>query len=243
MTEHLARRAASFSDTGSEYHRLRPPYLDAVVDWLLPAKAKSVVELGAGTGRLTDSLVERAQRVVAVDPSASMLAVLSARLPQVEVVQATAEETGLANNSFDAAVIAQAWHWVDPVAGSAEAARLLRPGGTLAMVWNQRIPTQGWQEEFDALQDAKRGADLVDDIDSAARPPFDGRAELHRTWSREVSPEDFLHSYTTHSPFLVAEPQEQGRRLRRWRELLDANAGPRVTEVFHTTAWRFRLPG
>lgn len=241
--DELRRRAAAFQSTGEQYHRLRPPFPDQVVEWMLPPGARRVAELGAGTGRLTDSLVERGLDVVAVDPSASMLQVLSGRLPGVRTVLATAEDTGLADASFDAILVAQAWHWMDPDAASAEAARILRPGGTLAMVWNQRVPTPGWQESFDAVQDALRGVDLIDAEASAARPPFAERGELQFTWSREVPAEDFIQNYTTHSPFLLASPEEQARRLERWRTLVEANSGELVTEVFRTTAWRFRLPG
>lgn len=239
----LGRRAAAFAATGAEYHRLRPPYPDAAVDWMLPDGARDVLDLGAGSGRLTDSLVARGLAVVAVDPSASMLAVLAERLPGVRVLEGSAEATGLPDASMDAIVIGQAWHWMDPVAASAEAARVLRPGGTLAMVWNQRVPAPGWQTEFDAIQDAARGVDLADERDAAARPPFTDRAELHLTWSRDVQAEDFLQIYTTHSPFLVADADVQADRLRRWRALLDAHAGATVTEDYATRVWRFRLPG
>ncbi len=237
--EHLRRRADTFLATGPACHRLRPPYPDAAVDWMLQPGARDVLDLGAGTGRLTDALVERGLAVSAVDPSASMLGVLAARHPGVRAVSGAAEATGLPDASFDAIVVAQAWHWVDADAASAEAARLLRPGGTLAMVWNQRELVDEWQAAFDAVQHGVRGVDLAQDAD--ARPPFGPREQLDLTWEREVSPEDFLELYTTHSPFLVLDADARAERLARWRALLEQRPGATVTERYRTEARRYRL--
>ena len=96
---------------------------------MLPARARDVHEWGAGTGLLTDSLVARGLRVIAVDPSASMLAELATRHPDVPRVVAAAEHSGQPDESADAVLVAQAWHWLDPIAAAQEAARVLRPGG------------------------------------------------------------------------------------------------------------------
>lgn len=234
-------RADSFKTIGAQYHRLRPPFPDEVVDWMLPEGAVDVLDLGAGTGRLTDSLVARGLAVTAVDPSTSMLGVLRERLPEVRAVETTAESTGLPSGSFDAILVAQAWHWMDPAAASAEAARLLRPGGTLALVWNTHVPSAGWQEEFEAIQDALRGTALLGEGRPDVREPLGACQELIFRWSREVPAEDYLRIRTTHSPFMVADDATKADRLARWRALLDANAGDTVTEGYTTQAWRFTL--
>jgi len=235
------RRAASFDELGERYHLVRPGYPDDAVDWMLPPGARDVLDLGAGTGRLTDSLVARGLSVVAVDPSERLLAVLRGRHPGVRTIVGTAERLELPDASLDAVVVGQAWHWMDVEVASTEAARVLRPGGTLAMIWNDRRPRPGWQQEFDAIQDAVRGSALVDETDSAPRPPF-GPVEVYRTsWTRELPAEDFLALYTTHSPFLVADEATQADRLRRWRALLDAHAGSSVAEDYATEARRARL--
>lgn len=242
MHDDLQSRAESFTTIGEEYHRLRPPYPAEGIDFMLPDGALDVLDLGAGTGLLTDSLVARGLSVTAVDPSTSMLDVLRERHPGVRAVQATAESTGLPDGSFDAIVVGQAWHWMDPVITSAEAARLLRPGGTLAMIWNQLVPQTPWQVEFDRIQGAPRGIDLAKDDSSDAVAPFGPRRERHLEWERDVPSENFVRLFTTHSPFLVADRDEQHRRLTQWRALVDANAGESVTEHYRTRAWRFELP-
>lgn len=235
-------RAASFALIGQEYHRVRPGYPDDAVDWLLPAGARDVLDLGAGTGRLTDSLVARGLSVAAVDPSESMLGVLRERHPGVRCLVGTSERLDLPDASLDAVVVGQAWHWMEPATASAEAARVLRPGGTLGMAWNTRLPTGDWRDEFDAVQDPVRGAALLGD-GVAAHPvaPFGLLEVFETTWERDVSPEDFMALYFTHSNWLIADEATREQRVHRWRELLDSHAGDTVREHYTSTAWRARL--
>ena len=88
-----------------------------------------MLDLGAGTGKLTTRLVERGLDVVAVDPIAEMLELLSSALPDTPALLGTAEQIPLPDNSVDAVLVAQAWHWFDPERAVAEVARVLRPGG------------------------------------------------------------------------------------------------------------------
>ena len=126
--DNRAERAASFGTIGEQYHRLRPGYPGDAVDWMLFADQGRlpvrVLDLGAGTGKLTDSLLGRGLDVVAADPSVQMLDVLRQRHPGVEAHVATAESLPLPDDSVDAVVIGQAWHWMDPlVAGPERRAR------------------------------------------------------------------------------------------------------------------------
>ena len=152
MTDEVRdRHARSFGADMAAYARARPGYPAAAVDWLLPPGAVDVVDLGAGTGQLTRSLVEWGLRLTAVDPSASMRAALSAALPAVPVLAGSGESIPVPDARADAVLCAQAWHWVDPVAASAEVARVLRPGGVLGLVWNTRDPAGRWGAELDRL--------------------------------------------------------------------------------------------
>ena len=139
-----AARARSFAAAADAYERARPGYPDAAIDWLVPEGARTVLDLGAGTGKLTRSLAARALDVIAVEPLAEMRANLACGAARVRALEGTAEEIPLEDDSVDAITVAQAWHWVDPERATAEAARVLRPGGTLGLIWNRRDERIDW---------------------------------------------------------------------------------------------------
>ena len=120
----------------------RPSYPPEAIDWLLPANAHDVLDLGAGTGKLTTRLVERGLDVVAVDPIPEMLELLSNSLPDTPALLGTAEEIPLPDDSVDAVLVAQAWHWFDTERAVKEVARVLRPAAGWA--WYGTPATSGW---------------------------------------------------------------------------------------------------
>lgn len=143
MDDDLQRRARSFGGVADAYDRGRPSYPDDAVRWLVGDKPVTVLELGAGTGKLTERLVALGHDVHATEPDEAMLAVLRDRVPGVRASRTSAEEIPLADRSVDVVVAAQSLHWFDPEAAFTEIARVLRPGGHLAAVWNvrdERIP-------------------------------------------------------------------------------------------------------
>jgi SAM-dependent methyltransferase len=164
-----AHRAASFGQEADLYAASRPSYPDAVVDHLLPAPGR-VLDLAAGTGKMTALLVAHGHDVVAVDHSPAMLARLAEALPGVATHVAAAEALPLADASVDAVVVAQAWHWFDEAAAGAEIARVLRPGGVLGIVWNVWDESVDWVARFAAI--VRRG----DALGSAKRAPRPGPA-------------------------------------------------------------------
>src|SRR3954469_3677929 len=107
-------RAASFERAADVYRATRPSYPDAAVRWSVPPDASDVLDLAAGTGKLTERLVALGLHVVAVEPSDAMRAELTETLPQVEARAGTAEHMDLPDACVHAVTIAQAWHWVDP---------------------------------------------------------------------------------------------------------------------------------
>ncbi|MFC8598348.1 class I SAM-dependent methyltransferase [Isoptericola sp. NPDC057191] len=167
----LADRAASFERGADTYAQVRPSYPAEALRWLLAGRPRRVLDLGAGTGKLTEAalaVLDDAPEVVAVDPSSAMLDELAARLPGVQTLRGTAEDLPLADASVDAVLIGQAWHWFDPERAAAEIARVLRPGGTLGVVWNQRDTGVDWVARFGEI--LHRGDRLTPDA-THHRPP------------------------------------------------------------------------
>ena len=137
-------RARAFDAWADEYEQYRPGYPDALFDLIasrlgLPADP-TVVDLGAGTGKVARAAAVRGWQVTALDPGGPMLAILRERAADervdIEIVQAPAEETGLTTGRFDAALAGEAYHWFDAPAALAEMARIVRPGGGIAFFWN-----------------------------------------------------------------------------------------------------------
>ena len=136
--------AHSFGGVADAYDRGRPTYPLEAAAWLTADAPVPVLELGAGTGKLTDQLVALGHDVHATDPDAAMLAKLSERLPEVRTSQASAEEIPAGDRSYDVVVCAQAFHWFDLDRALPEIARVLKPGGRLSLVWNERDERVPW---------------------------------------------------------------------------------------------------
>ncbi len=147
--EPLAERG--FGARADEYERARPDWppelVDEVVRELGVTPESTVVDLAAGTGKLTRRLVSYARRVIAVEPSAAMREQLGAIVPAAEALDGTAEAMQLPDESADAVFVAEAFHWFATEAAVSEIARVLRPGGGLAILWNK----PAWQNEVPAL--------------------------------------------------------------------------------------------
>src|SRR4051794_21342225 len=142
--EHRDARAASFELGADVYHAARPDYPEDVVRWAVPDGARDVLDLAAGTGKLTAGLLRLGVHVVAVEPSDAMRAELVRTLPAADARPGTAEATGLPDGSMDGVTVAQAWHWFDPTAAAGEIARVLRPHGQVAVMWNVRDEDVDW---------------------------------------------------------------------------------------------------
>src|SRR5580693_6138178 len=148
---HRDRRVAeSFGGDAERYDRARPDYPGALVRRIIAASpGRNVLDVGCGTGIEARQFRAAGCTVLGVEPDARMAAF--ARGSGIEVEVATLEAWDPAGRQFDAVIAGTAWHWVDPVAGAAQAARVLRPGGRLALFWNSFRPPPGLGEAFAAV--------------------------------------------------------------------------------------------
>jgi SAM-dependent methyltransferase len=128
--------ARSFDRSPEAYEATRPSYPDEVLDQVPVPDAATVLDLGAGTGKLTRVLVRRYAEVVAVEPLDGMRAILERVVPEARTLPGRAEEIPLPDASVDAVFAAQAFHWFANDEAVAEIARVLRSGGTFCLVWN-----------------------------------------------------------------------------------------------------------
>jgi SAM-dependent methyltransferase/catechol 2,3-dioxygenase-like lactoylglutathione lyase family enzyme len=147
-----------FTSRADNYARYRPTYPAAAIDWLWHAGGLSagsvVADVGAGTGILTALLLERGASVFAVEPNAAMRAAAEAWLgdrPGFVSLDATAEATDLPDAGIDLVTAGQAFHWFEPEATRTEFRRILKPGGSVALVWNSRDHRDAFVADFEAL--------------------------------------------------------------------------------------------
>ncbi|HET9421883.1 MAG TPA: methyltransferase domain-containing protein [Nocardioides sp.] len=138
------RQARSFGGVAEAYERGRPSYPRDAAAWLTSDEPLAVLELGAGTGKLTEQLVALGHDVHATDPDPAMLEILKSRLPGVRTSEAVAEEIPGPDGMYDVVVGAQCFHWFDFDRAVPEIVRVLKPGGSVALVWNQRDERIPW---------------------------------------------------------------------------------------------------
>lgn len=243
-TERMAY-AGSFGAAADVYERGRPSYPAEAVEWLVPATARRVLDLGAGTGKLTRQLIEHGLDVVAVDPSEGMRDQLARAVPGVAVLAGSAETIPLLDASVDAVVVAQAWHWVDPQRAIPEIARVLAPGGQLGLVWNIRDEQVDWVADLNRLIHT-HGNSLADGLGvHSVTAPF-GLVEHHTVqWNSHVTRAQLFDLVTSRSYVITLRAADRSALLAEVRTLLDTHptlAG--VSEIalpYRTRCFRARL--
>jgi len=233
-----AGRARSFGPVAGAYERSRPGYPDDAVRWLAGTEPRDVLDLGAGTGKLTRSLVALGHRVTAVEPLPEMLERLRAVLPGVTAREGTAERIPVDDASVDVVTVAQAFHWFDAGPALAEIGRVLRPGGSLALVWNTRDERDRWVE---TLTEVIVGRAELDDAEVVHAPiaasglygavetaTFELRQRLDREGLRELV---LSRSYCA-----VMSDEERRPVLEQVAALFDAHAVDGRLELPYVTA-------
>ncbi|MGW4212804.1 class I SAM-dependent methyltransferase [Lentzea sp. NPDC004789] len=243
-----ARRADSFGAQAEAYAEHRPDYPVAAIRWALEPLGTSarldVLDLAAGTGKLTSGLVAEGHRVTAVEPNEQMLTELVRRVHDVRALPGHAEHIPVPDQTVDAVLVGTAFHWFDQEKALPEIARVLRPGGVVAAMWNEPdLSDAEWLAELEQLS--------VTSVESQRQDPtgvmtnsFFGPVET-RTFPhahRRDSPEALIATVNTHSRMLVVDDEERAaineKMLAFLRSRPETSNGPfdvpLRTEVFRT---------
>ena len=201
-------RATSFGAAAGDYEASRPDYPFEAVAWMLenlPIGSSRVADVGAGTGKLTRVLADApGSEVIAIDPDAAMLAKLRESVPGVPTFLGTAEKLSLPDASLDAVVLGQAWHWVDPVAASAEIGRVVRPGGTLGLIWNLRDDSVEWVMRLTEIMRTSPAAGMFEGDGPTVAGPFAELEENDWQWVRPMTRAQLHRMADSRSFFITA---------------------------------------
>ena len=201
----MTSRALSFDAAAALYGAYRPGYPPALFDAVRdltgrPLAGARVADVGAGTGIATALLRARGAEVVAVEPGEGMAAEFRRAHPGIPLVRGDGDRLPLATGSLDLLTYAQSWHWTDPRRSVPEARRVLRPGGALALWWNDLDTAVPWIAEQD-----ERIRAFIGTIGLPARESTAGLDVTRRRipWSRRIPLDDHLANQASHSAFLV----------------------------------------
>jgi SAM-dependent methyltransferase len=224
------RHGSMFGTAAVAYAEHRPDYADAAVRWALAtAPGPRVLDIGAGTGKLTGALLALGADVIAVEPDPSMLAELRRLLPSARAMAGSAESIPLPDASVDAVLAGQALHWFDMQVAGPEIARVLVPGGTLAGLWNVYDDRIDWVDGFDRISDGAAGVTLSDwqAEETEAHLAAMDLPELFSTAERAEFPHEqrrtadsLLATIATHSDVLVMPEDARTDLLGRIRAFL-----------------------
>jgi ubiquinone/menaquinone biosynthesis C-methylase UbiE len=231
--------ARGFEAGAAAYEAARPGYPDAAIaalrDEVAIGPGTRVLDLAAGTGKLTRRLVELGADVLAVEPVGAMRTQLLAAVPSVEVLDGLGEEIPVPDASVEVVTVAQAFHWFDAPAALAEIARVLRPGGRLVLLWNERDERTPWVAEMSRIiRWHERTVSRYQHVDWAAVVAADGRftplQEQALAWEQPMTSE-LLADRVRSISYIATMPVAERERL--------------VTEVVHLVRRRpetFPLP-
>jgi SAM-dependent methyltransferase len=235
----------AWADSAEVYERARPGYPAEAIARLHDlglGPDSDVLDLAAGTGKLTRALIAAGARVTAVEPLFAMRQMLQQRLPEATIMEGTAERIPVQDGSIDLVTVAQAFHWFDADSAMREIARVLRPGGGLAAIWNVRDESVEWMAMIRELLEEHK-AQTPDHRTGDWRRPFETGAlfaplELETyVHVQEVSRADALDVFASRSYVAALPEPDRLALLERVAEQVPKTepvAIPYVTELYWT---------
>ncbi len=237
MDDVRKRRASSFGGVTGYYVSGRPGYPERAIRWALEGMpGDRVLDLGAGTGKLTASLVELGYAVTAVEPLPAMRAALTESLPQVEALAGTAEHLPVAAASQSGIVVGQAYHWFNHEKALAEMARVLEPGGHVGLLWNTRDDSVPWVAALSQLLvipvDMASEWDWSDGDSLSTHPAFTDYAHIAVPHTLPYTPARLLDWARSTSTFAIMDDDERELRLAEIAELCRSHPDLRGREEF-----------
>jgi SAM-dependent methyltransferase len=222
----------SFGVAAEHYDKARPTYPASALTWVLGTSPLRVVDLGAGTGLLTRAVMALGHGVIPVEPDAGMRAQLDRVTPGVTALEGAAESIPLPDSSVDAVVAGQAYHWFNGELAHPEIARVLRPGGVFAALWNDRDDDVEWTIRFgELLQGLKADWDR-EDHKCDFGPLFTPVQERLFKHSTPQTPQGLADLVASRSYYLVSPPEVQQGLLAQVRELCETHPALRGKENF-----------
>jgi SAM-dependent methyltransferase len=204
----------SFGPAAGLYDRIRPRYPVAALEWMLGDRPLRVVDLGAGTGILTRQLRQLGHDVVPVEPDASMRAKLDESVGAAIALAGSAEGVPLPDAAADAVVAGQAYHWFKRELAHPEIARVLRPGGVFAPVWNERDERVPWVAELSRITDGQFREARANEqhlADDGFGPLFSAVERATFPFSRTVTGDELVELMKSRSYYLSGTPDQQAR--------------------------------
>lgn len=241
--ERRADLASAYEVDAKAYDSIRPSYPREALEFtLLDESIQDAVDIGCGSGLFTEQLVGAGLSVCAVDPSQDMLRVLAERVPGVRTVCASGEQTGLAEKSADLITYAQAWHWVDPPQASAEAARILRDGAVISLLWNQFDVQVPWVHRLTRIMHAGdvHRPEIAPPLGKEFSTPESGIWH----WFMELDLQGILELTRSRSYYRRSKAETQAKVEKNlqwyWCEHLGYQAQEIVRVPYLTHAWRAR---
>jgi ubiquinone/menaquinone biosynthesis C-methylase UbiE len=241
-------RALSYGRVAHAYDRGRPGYPAEAVRWLLGDEPRIILELGAGTGKLTAEMVRQGHAVHSTDPDEAMLEVLREQVPGCSARQGSAEDIPANDNSVDIVVVGEAFHWFDGDRALAEIARILRPGGHLAIINNVRDARIPWVKRLGRLLEDEEHAEAPEALVTSE---LFGFVEDHSVghW-HDVNRDSILDLATSYSSVASLDDDEREARLDEvlafyddYGRGMDGMQVPLVARCFRATVVEPRDPG